>query len=573
VYIYKAIIESKLPFSRLGVKIPETLAVFDGLSWIDYDYKKGVSYIKDPENWAVPPQLKDRSKITPDTKFKGFVDSIEYADTIYYNHLDINRDCDPAWISRSWSAFPVTQSIDVVSWEQAKMIYSYGPGIDAIIQRFVYSPTHKATLYRLVYYNRTNNCESKSNYGFWITNKKDYFAPKSDMMSRTTHDNESVGSFVVYNINGKAIVEFEQQAKNLSVFLERSYRIKITEIVCDFVKDELGNSFLINVKSFKLLSTELFNSLARMSEKERVEHQHMVKLQQEKANKTVQCQLCRIYFRKSDITKIVSMNMLFSLKQHLNKRGIFKFEYLERFRGQQLSWKVCDLWYLLVVAEDELREVEKLFGKALNIPVDEEEVGRKKIAAANAEILKDMESKKISSDRFDEKLLQWRVLFFFHDVIDISLSELSAYAEENEIYLQLKMFDFVTTIQIYNKKRPNESPKKPMILNAATPATTTPRVKIGEFKLKNRLIKRKTDVGKSEHLLNFGDYSFNSADSQLHKMRVHYFFTEKDANFDDFFENTEIEIRITDGQDWDKKIARATWHPFIHFKVILDFNH
>lgn len=51
------------------------------------------------------------------------------------------------------------------------------------------------------------------------------------MVSRATHDNESVGSFVVYNINGKAITEFERQTKNLIVFLERSYGVKITEIV------------------------------------------------------------------------------------------------------------------------------------------------------------------------------------------------------------------------------------------------------------------------------------------------------------------------------------------------------
>lgn len=213
---------------------------------------------------------------------------------------------------------------------------------------------------------------------------------------------------------------------------------------------------------------------------------------------------------------------------------------------------------MLVVAEDELREIEKLFGKALNIPVDEEEMGHKKLAAANAEFLKEMEAKKISSDRFDEKLLQWRVLFFFHDVLDISLNELAVYAEGTELYLQVKFFDFVTTIEIYSKKKSNESPKKPLNLNAITPATTTPRVKIGEFKMKSRLIKRKTDVGKSEHLLNFDDYPISAKDTQLRKMRLHYFFTEKDASLDDFLQNTEVEIRITDGPDWDKKIAMAT---------------
>ena len=44
-------------------------------------------------------------------------------------------------------------------------------------------------------------------------------------------------------MNGKAISEFEYYANNLCVFLERSYRVKIEEIVVDFTKDELGNIF------------------------------------------------------------------------------------------------------------------------------------------------------------------------------------------------------------------------------------------------------------------------------------------------------------------------------------------
>ena len=50
-------------------------------------------------------------------------------------------------------------------------------------------------------------------------------------------------------------------------------------------------------------------------------------------------------------------------------------------------------------------------------------------------------------------------------------------------------------------------------------------------------------------------------------MRIHYFFTEKDADLTDFIENTELEIRITDGPNWSKMLYKATIFPFIHFKV------
>ena len=49
----------------------------------------------------------------------------------------------------------------------------------------------------------------------------------------------------------------------------------------------------------------------------------------DKANNTVQCQLCRLSYKKSEVTKIVTFKMLYELKNHLNKRGIFKFEFLD----------------------------------------------------------------------------------------------------------------------------------------------------------------------------------------------------------------------------------------------------
>lgn len=62
------------------------------------------------------------------------------------------------------------------------------------------------------------------------------------------------------------------------------------------------------------------------------------------------------------------MKMLYELKTHLNKRGIFNFEYLERFKEARMSCKVCDICYMLVDAEHELIEIEKLYARAINIP-------------------------------------------------------------------------------------------------------------------------------------------------------------------------------------------------------------
>lgn len=73
-----------------------------------------------------------------------------------------------------------------------------------------------------------------------------------------------------------------------------------------------------------------------------------------------------------------------------------------------------------------------------------------------------MESKKISSDRFKEKLLQWRLLFFIKELKDKTLHELASELKSDQMFLQIKLFDFITSMEIFNKSKPssNESPKK-----------------------------------------------------------------------------------------------------------------
>jgi hypothetical protein len=57
---------------------------------------------------------------------------------------------------------------------------------------------------------------------------------------------------------------------------------------------------------------------------------------------------------------------------------------------------------MLVVAEHELIEVEKLFAISQNIPLEEKS---KKMS----------EMKKVSSESIRQKLYQWRMLFYFQE--------------------------------------------------------------------------------------------------------------------------------------------------------------
>lgn len=76
------------------------------------------------------------------------------------------------------------------------------------------------------------------------------------------------------------------------------------------------------------------------------------------------CEMCRIEYKKSEITKFVTKKSLFELKSHLSKRGVFNFDYLDTFKESNGSCKICDTCYLIIVAEQELIEIEKLFALA-----------------------------------------------------------------------------------------------------------------------------------------------------------------------------------------------------------------
>lgn len=80
---------------------------------------------------------------------------------------------------------------------------------------------------------------------------------------------------------------------------------------------------------------------------------------------------------------------------------------------------------MLVVAEHDLIDIEKLFSKALNIPIQDDSESPKRLPGIIEDIFKDMESKKISSDRFKDKLMQWRLLFFISCIKETTLKELA----------------------------------------------------------------------------------------------------------------------------------------------------
>jgi hypothetical protein len=151
---------------------------------------------------------------------------------------------------------------------------------------------------------------------------------------------------------------------------------------------------------------------------------------------------------------------------------------------------------MLVVAEHELIEIEKLYAIAQSIPMDDKSKIISQLSLKN--------ENKISSDNFKGKLQQWRIMFYCKQFFDLNFKELKQACNGNtgNLYLQIRMFDFIT----------------PM--------------KLADFS--------KIDSDDRE-----GAYEIN-------RMRVHYFFTDTKEVMKSFLTNTEIELRVTDGMNWNK---------------------
>lgn len=54
---------------------------------------------------------------------------------------------------------------------------------------------------------------------------------------------------------------------------------------------------------------------------------------------------------------------------------------------------------------------------------------------------------------------------------------------------------------------------------------------------------------------------------EINRMRVHYFFTDTKEVMKSFLTNTEIELRVTEGMNWNKPITIASSFALQYFKL------
>lgn len=113
---------------------------------------------------------------------------------------------------------------------------------------------------------------------------------------------------------------------------------------------------------------------------------------------------------------------------------------------------------------------------------------------------------KVSSDCFED-LKQWRIMLYNSHITDIDTQKLIKISKGKSLYLLIKLFDFITPLKL---------------------------IKLNESK----------------------------PEIQINKIWVHYFFTNPNTSIKSFLANTELEMRLTVGLNWNKPVAISTSFSF-----------
>lgn len=117
------------------------------------------------------------------------------------------------------------------------------------IQRFIKPKGPRAFINRSIW--RKNG----QNQAWMITNKVDFTStdPKHSELNKNCTNLKNMNSCSIIQIKtGKNLEETCQYLENIVKFFEEHRKLRLEEIVGDFIKDDDGVWWLINIKGFKI---------------------------------------------------------------------------------------------------------------------------------------------------------------------------------------------------------------------------------------------------------------------------------------------------------------------------------
>jgi len=263
------------------------------------------------------------------------------------------------------------------------------------VQKFVKSMGPKAFVCRTCWR------RDKNPYVWVITNTKDFYNEDENVPEHQqyiTNANVMNSCTIVNSIRGRYIEETAPYIANIVKYVEHNIPgAKFEEFVADFIKDESGTWWMVNVRGFVLVDKMNVQPRSFLAGPDDIDYMplQVKKKKPEDYQKVALCKYCEIMYPVEELLHKMTLKSIIQADKHLMHRGK-TFKWLERSEIKQIDTvalyqehKVCDSCYKLHEETEKLRHLEFEFAKALGIPVNPE----KKIDLVSATTFGDQDMK------------------------------------------------------------------------------------------------------------------------------------------------------------------------------------
>ncbi|EAS01971.2 Lmbr1-like motif protein (macronuclear) [Tetrahymena thermophila SB210] len=248
-----------------------------------------------------------------------------------------------------------------------------------VIQKFIKSNGPKAFICRTVWR------KDRNPYCWIITNKSDFYSEEKipEQQKYITNPNIMNSCTIVNTCRGKYVDETVPYIKNILKYLHNNLNIGFKEFICDFIKDESGIWWMVNVKGFvfddpipeEINTKKILNYGDDMGLEVKEDNSQQNK---NKYQKVKICKYCETVFPENELCHKMTLKMIIQTDKHLLHRSK-NFPWLARSDIKHVDTpllyqehKVCKTCYTLYTETEKLIQQEYQFAKLLGIPCNEE---------------------------------------------------------------------------------------------------------------------------------------------------------------------------------------------------------
>eukprot|EP00742_Colponemidia_sp_Colp-10_P005596 GILJ01005982.1.p1 GENE.GILJ01005982.1~~GILJ01005982.1.p1 ORF type:complete len:988 (+),score=146.86 GILJ01005982.1:2024-4987(+) len=322
----------------------------------------------------------------------------------------------------------------------------------------------------------------------WIITGKTGFADEHERnyLKRFCTTTEIAHSCSIIQSSGQACKETWQLTADIKKYTERCLNVHFDEFVADFIKDEGGQWWFIQVKAFHLVHKMSPNVAAFVMQNDDGEmeleptatHEKTLNLKGE-VQRLVRCKFCQVGYKLDELAFEMTMKMIIDTEDHLRHRGR-SFSWLDRADLRSVvdtpllyrTHRVCRSCYKLYQQTEELKDLEGRFAKAIGIPCGKkakelkealmQRIKREQMknhSNGDVESVDDSEVKELEIGRYGEAMIvvkeknyvtdggmltRCRLLTFFQELRDIPVGWDSTHTYS----LEYSLFNYTTRMPL-----------------------------------------------------------------------------------------------------------------------------